>query len=837
MKHRFLFFMRSKLFIISVFITIIFASCKNHSDADNIADELENYFDSLAYYQDFNGAVLFKDNGKTVFEKAYGYANFLRQDPFTTSTQMEIASVSKQFTSMSIMILFERGMITLDEPVNKYLQTPLPYDNITIRHLLTHTSGLPEYEDYFYTSWPKDITCSNKDIIEYYSHYKPDLLFKPGGNYKYSNGGYIVLAEVVDFVSGKPLDRFLDENIFQPYGFKNTGFIERDSILYKENYAPGYYYDSEKKCYVLPDSISGKEYVSFLGARLGPGRLSTTVEDIARWDSLLGTNALIDNESFVMMYTPQYIEGVESNYAFGWRVNYDSILGYHLYHTGSWAGNRTYISRFVNSLVVNLNELKGGSVINEDSDKAYNLPDQTLIIFNNTNSEHMSSIYAHGDSIIIDHREKLVEKGKGMFVEQISNDGVVKKKALLESDPVVAGLLFFLLALVFYTSSLQGKFWKKFYTFIPAILLCYFLPGILNTFGIVSGKESRLYSVAINYFLPASLVLLTLTIDLKAVWKLGGKAIIMFLAGSVGIIIGGPLSIIIISVADPDLFIYNGEEVWRGMTTMAGSWIGGGANQAAMIEIFHPSKELFSQMLAVDVILANIWMAILLYFAAKPQVIDKIFRADSSGIAKIQKKVEDYQKKITRVSTFPDIMMLLGVAFGVTGLAHFLANLITPWLKLYYPQLERYALTNNFFWIVIIATIIGILLSFTKVRRLEGVGASKFGSAFLFFLVATIGMNIDLNYLLDNPHFFIIGLIWLFFHIGMLILVGRLIKAPFFFFAVGSQANIGGPVSAPIVASAFHPSLAPVGILLAVFGYAVGTFGAYFCGLLMQMIR
>ena len=407
---------------------------------------------------------------------------------------------------------------------------------------------------------------------------------------------------------------------------------------------------------------------------------------------------------------------------------------------------------------------------------------------------------------------------------------------LVTNDAVVAGILFLVLAMGFYTSSLPGKFWKRFYTFIPSILLCYFIPGLLNTFGVVSGEESNLYHVASRFFLPASLVLLTITIDIKEMWKLGSKAIIMFIAGAVGIIIGGPLSILIISIFAPDMFMYNGEEVWRGMVTMAGSWIGGGANQAAMLEIFGASKELFSQILAVDVVLANLWMAVLLYFAKKPEKIDRITKADASNINKIKDKVEAYQKSIMRIPTFPDIMMLLGVGFGITGLSHFMADIIAPWIQENYPQLGAYSLTNNFFWIVIIATTIGVILSFTKVRKLEGVGASKFGTAFLFILVATIGMNMDLHSIAENPQFFIVGIVWMLVHISVMILVAWLIKAPFFFVAVGSQANIGGPVSAPIVASEFHPSLAPVGVLLAVFGYAVGTYGAYLCGLLMQMV-
>ncbi|NCG30160.1 MAG: DUF819 family protein, partial [Bacteroidetes bacterium] len=141
---------------------------------------------------------------------------------------------------------------------------------------------------------------------------------------------------------------------------------------------------------------------------------------------------------------------------------------------------------------------------------------------------------------------------------------------------------------------------------------------------------------------------------------------------------------------------------------------------------------------------------------------------------------------------------------------------------------------SGFFWLIVIATTIGLALSFTKLRNYEGAGASKIGVVFIYFLVATIGMKMNVMEIFDNPLLFLVGLLWMAIHVGMMIIVAKLIRAPFFFLAVGSKANIGGAASAPVVAAAFHPSLAPVGVLLAVLGYALGTYGAWICGLLMQ---
>ncbi|UCS92453.1 DUF819 family protein [Echinicola marina] len=408
---------------------------------------------------------------------------------------------------------------------------------------------------------------------------------------------------------------------------------------------------------------------------------------------------------------------------------------------------------------------------------------------------------------------------------------------LISNDAVVLGLLFGILALVFGTASSKRPFWKKFYRVVPSVLLCYFLPSIFNTLGIISGSESKLYLVASRYLLPTSLVLLTLSIDFKGIIKLGPKALIMFLSGTLGIILGGPIAVLLVSIFDPSVIGGVGpDEVWRGLATVAGSWIGGGANQTAMLKTFGASPELFSSVIAVDVVIANLWLAFLLFWAANPQKIDKIFKADSSAIEELQKNIQAYRGSIMKIPNMGDTFKVLGVGFVITGISHWIADYVAPWIGNNYPQLQKYALDSTFFWIVVIATSGGLILSFTKARNLEGVGASRLGSVLLYVLIATVGMQMDLFAILDNPSLFIVGAVWMLVHISIMLIIAYLIKAPFFFVAVGSQANVGGAASAPIVASAFHPSLAPVGVLLAVFGYAVGTYGAYICGLLLQFV-
>ena len=408
---------------------------------------------------------------------------------------------------------------------------------------------------------------------------------------------------------------------------------------------------------------------------------------------------------------------------------------------------------------------------------------------------------------------------------------------LIKNDAIVFGILMGILSFVFVTSNSNHPHWKKFYKYFPALLLCYFIPSVFNSLGIISGKDSNLYFVASRYLLPASLVLLTISVDLPAIKRLGSKAVIMFFTGTVGIVLGGPLSILLASMIAPDLVGGQGPEaVWRGFATVAGSWIGGGANQAAMKEIFDVGDSLFSAMIAIDVIVANIWMAILLYGTGMDEKINKWFDADVSSIDDLKLKMEQYKEQIMRIPETNDTMRVLAIGFGITGIAHLGADTIAPAIKNAAPELARFSLTSGFFWLIVISTTFAILLSFTKLREIEGVGASRIGSVFIYILVATIGMKMDILSIFDNPSLFIIGLIWMTIHATLLIIVAKIIKAPFFFLAVGSKANVGGAASAPILASAFHPSLAPVGVLLAVMGYAIGTYGAWLCGILMQAV-
>lgn len=409
--------------------------------------------------------------------------------------------------------------------------------------------------------------------------------------------------------------------------------------------------------------------------------------------------------------------------------------------------------------------------------------------------------------------------------------------ALITNDAVVLGILALILGFVFHTSHSAHPGWQKFYRYVPSVLLCYFIPSLFNSAGIIDGEHSQLYKAASTYLLPACLVLLTLSVDFKGIMGLGPKALILFLTGTLGVVLGGPLALWVVGNFFPEQLGGQGADAaWRGMSTIAGSWIGGSANQAAMKEMWGVGGQIFSVMITVDVLVANIWTAALLWMAANAKQLDARMGADTSAIESLKAKVEAYERDHSRNPSTADLIKVMAVGFGLAGLAHLLAGYIAPWFEVNAPELKVYSLTSNFFWVAVLATTFGLVLSGTKLRQLEAVGSSKIGSVFVYVLVATIGMHMDVTAITAYPVMFLVGLVWILFHAGLMLLMLRVLKAPVFYMAVGSQANIGGAASAPVVAAAFHASLAPVGVLLAVLGYALGTYGAYISALMMQAV-
>lgn len=385
------------------------------------------------------------------------------------------------------------------------------------------------------------------------------------------------------------------------------------------------------------------------------------------------------------------------------------------------------------------------------------------------------------------------------------------------TDPAaILVVLLAVLALIFWFGETTPG--KKLFAVVPSLVFCYFLPTTLTTLGVLPA-ESVLYDWIKSYLLPTSLMLLILALDVPGIIRLGPKALIMMLAGTAGVVIGAPFALWIFSSSVP-------ADTWQGMTALSGSWIGGGANMVALAEVAGTSNSMFGMMVIVDVSVANVWMGVLLYMAGQQQRIDRLTRADTSAIEELKRRVAEFTARTTRVASLTDLMMIAAVGFGGMWLA---------------TLAGRYAgIATGIFdatiWKFIIVTAIAAALSFTPVRRLEGAGASRIGSLMLYLLVASIGAHADFTQMQEAPVLVAVGAVWMLCHVSVLLAVAWMIRAPIFFVAIGSQANIGGAASAPIVASAFHPSLAPVGVLLAILGYVLGTYAGLLTMYLLKAV-
>ena len=404
--------------------------------------------------------------------------------------------------------------------------------------------------------------------------------------------------------------------------------------------------------------------------------------------------------------------------------------------------------------------------------------------------------------------------------------------ALITNDIVVFGLIAATLGAVFWTASRPEAPFRRFYAVVPALLLCYFIPGLYNTFGLIDGETSKLYNpITSRVLLPAALVLLTLSIDIRAVLRLGPKLLVMYIAASLSVMLGAVLAFLLFRAVSPETVAGN---TWSGMAALAGSWIGGGANMLAMKEIFDVDATTFGQFAVVDVGVGYVWMSVLIFLASKADAIDARSGADTRAIEDLKQRLAAFQEAHARIPTLTDLMLIVGIAFGIVGLAHAIAGPASAWFGANVSWARSVSLHEPFVWVVAISTFAGLALSFTRARQLEGAGASTIGQLLLYFLIASIGMQMDIIALFDRPGLFLLGIVWISVHILLLWLLARVLRVPFFYFAIGSQSNIGGPASAPVVASVFHPSLAPVGALLGTLGYATGTGLAYLLGLILR---
>jgi uncharacterized membrane protein len=400
---------------------------------------------------------------------------------------------------------------------------------------------------------------------------------------------------------------------------------------------------------------------------------------------------------------------------------------------------------------------------------------------------------------------------------------VIENPPLVEHPTGVLAVLLLVLALIFAIE--QQAVGKRLFGIVPKLVFCYFVPTLLTTIGVLP-EENPLYDWVKAFLLPASLLLLILALDVPGIIRLGPRAVIMLLAGTLGVVIGGPIALLICRGAlDPEIL----PDVWKGMAALSGSWIGGGANMVALKEIAGASDDMFSMMVIVDVFVANIWLGVLLYTAGQQDRIDRWTGADTSAIQDLQRRIAEFQARTARMPSLTDLMII--AAFGFVG--SWVSHVAGEWLESL-DSSSGEPLLSATTWKFIFITTVGVLLSFSPARRLEGAGASKIGSVFLYLLVASIGAHANFAKIAEAPMLIVIGFVWMAVHVTVLLLVGWLIKAPIFFVAVGSQANIGGAASAPVVASAFHPTLAPVGVLLAVAGYVLGTYAGLLC---MWMLR
>jgi len=327
---------------------------------------LDSLYTELHKYGEFNGNVLVAEGGNTIFQKSYGLANEETKEKLNVESVFELASVSKQFTAMGIVQLQKAGKLSYDDKVSIYIPELKNYVGITIKNLLTHTGGLPNYMSITEKNWDKSIFATNDGIIQLFEKLQPEKEFKPNEKWDYSNTGYLVLATIIERVSGKSFEEYLKQEIFEPLKMNNTfTYRRRFKPMKVNNYAQGYIYSDSLKRKILPDENGKDFFYVYLDGIVGDGMVSSNLQDLLKWDRALYKNKIINDEDRNIIFSSYKItDTTETNYGFGWFVKKDSTYGKRVYHSGGWAGYITYIERNIDNdkTVIILQNNKTGKI-------------------------------------------------------------------------------------------------------------------------------------------------------------------------------------------------------------------------------------------------------------------------------------------------------------------------------------------------------------------------------------------------------------------------------------------------------------------------------------------
>ena len=343
-------------------ILLIFLGVPIDARAESKADCIESFLQTARSRGQFNGCVLVGERGRILYTRALGFADFEKRTSLRTDSVFELASVSKPFTALAILMLKERGRLSYDDPLTRYLPE-LPYSGVTIRHLLTHTAGLPEPEPFFGSDWPSDppdrpVTIS--DFVARLARRKTPVFFAPGERWKYDRTAYFLLARIVEIVSGTSYEQFLQTNIFKPLGMKCSFVYSTQGIRKSSHLAQGYVHASlASDTYVLPETLPRYSYTRYFGDAVGPMGVYSSVGDLFRWVQGLNAGKLITRKTLDEAYTPVTLKdgstagagggagnGAPSQYGYGWFLQQGED-GRTVRHTGDWRG---YITCVIHNL-------------------------------------------------------------------------------------------------------------------------------------------------------------------------------------------------------------------------------------------------------------------------------------------------------------------------------------------------------------------------------------------------------------------------------------------------------------------------------------------------------